>query len=937
MQSPLTRTPLLIALLATLLTLPSLAADANGYYEDGLKRYRQGARQEAMIQLRNALQQDNSHLPSRILLGQLLLESDRPGEAEQELLLARDQQADRALLDPLLARSYLQQGEHRKLVENIDPWKHGPETARELFVMRANALLMLGERTSAQWMFQEALQLAPDDAQALLGLARIHLHQGDREKASSLLSHVLGTDTGSAQGWLVLGQLRLEQGELEAALAALDRSLELDTGLAAARLHRVALLIDLGRAEQSAADLKQLQEQLPFEPMVSYLQALVHRHGGRREQSAAAMRRAHELLHSVDDEVLVQHAPSLLLAGELALQMGRLDSARMYFNTYLEDHPQDKGVRKRLASVMLSRNEPNSALDLLRPTLESVPQDHQVLTLMGRANLELADYGEAVQWFRQASVLAPEDKQLPLLLAHSELLTQNPEDAAAALETLTTPDGGNTDATLLLVRLRLQSGKVAAARTLLSELLAHQGDNPDALNLLGITYVADRQLEIARTSFEQVLEQHPGNLTALLNLVRLDISKGAFAQAVARLHGLPPLRARQPVVLSTRALLEERRGDWEAALALRRQAWEQDRRALQSGLGLVYAQLRAGRPKQALQAAESLQTVHPRDLTVLEAVGRSELAAGRAELAQLSFRRMTTLASYNSRQLLRIARLQLQAGDLRSAYWSLYKAVEANPDDPGGQLLAGSVELLLDKAEEAGERAATLLSTQPERYEGHLLEGEIALHKGDPDAAVEAFQRAHQLQASPVTVTRLQHALRLAGMSEAATELLQDWVKEQPQDMLNRRFLASALIRAGRHREALEHYRLLLQDSPDDPQLLNDLALLRLATGSPLALEPAQRAHDLAPQDPRLADTLGWILVSVGEAERGLSYLREAQSRLSQDPEIRFHIAGALAAMGRNQDAERELSDVLASDEDFAERSEAESLLEKIRRQAPNR
>src|SRR3546814_7859923 len=61
--------------------------------------------------------------------------------------------------------------------------------------------------------------------------------------------------------------------------------------------------------------------------------------------------------------------------------------------------------------------------------------------------------------------------------------------------------------------------------------------------------------------------------------------------------------------------------------------------------------------------------------------------------------------------------------------------------------------------------------------------------------------------------------------------------------------------------------------------VLNNLAWLKNELGEPNALDYARRAHDLAPDSPEIADTLGWMLVqSKDTAEEGLALLREARS-----------------------------------------------------------
>ena len=72
----------------------------------------------------------------------------------------------------------------------------------------------------------------------------------------------------------------------------------------------------------------------------------------------------------------------------------------------------------------------------------------------------------------------------------------------------------------------------------------------------------------------------------------------------------------------------------------------------------------------------------------------------------------------------------------------------------------------------------------------------------------------------------------------------------------------------------------------------------------------AERAVRSAPESSVALDTYGWILVTEGDAEQGLKYLREAVSRDS-NPLMRYHLAQALNELGRTSEAKLELDTIL--------------------------
>ena len=140
-------------------------------------------------------------------------------------------------------------------------------------------------------------------------------------------------------------------------------------------------------------------------------------------------------------------------------------------------------------------------------------------------------------------------------------------------------------------------------------------------------------------------------------------------------------------------------------------------------------------------------------------------------------------------------------------------------------------------------------------------------------------------------------------------------------------YLADRDLATKRYERAEQRYRSALQRTPDNAVLLNNLAWVSHELKRPGALEYAERAHDLAPDNPAIMDTLGSILAEAGQVERGLVLLGRAADAAPDAPQIRLNFAKSLIKTDRKIAARKELESLARLDERLPERQEAVKLL----------
>jgi Flp pilus assembly protein TadD len=97
------------------------------------------------------------------------------------------------------------------------------------------------------------------------------------------------------------------------------------------------------------------------------------------------------------------------------------------------------------------------------------------------------------------------------------------------------------------------------------------------------------------------------------------------------------------------------------------------------------------------------------------------------------------------------------------------------------------------------------------------------------------------------------------------------------------------------------------------------------------ALQLAQMAKERAPDDPRISDTLGWILYKRGVYQPALALLKESAAKLPDNPQVQYHLGMVYAQVGDQANARQSLIAAVGSPADFQGKDEARKTLASLR------
>jgi tetratricopeptide (TPR) repeat protein len=415
-------------------------------------------------------------------------------------------------------------------------------------------------------------------------------------------------------------------------------------------------------------------------------------------------------------------------------------------------------------------------------------------------------------------------------------------------------------------------------------------------------------------------DQRPGLIAALPRLFQRSPDPKAVLAALA-----PVLQAQtgalKPAALYAEARFAINAGENARALALTRQldqALPDSDDTMQLAIDLLPAE----------PQAESLITTRlqqkPNQHALRQAYGRTLVKAQRPADAAREFRLLSEATPDNPAVWLALGAIELELKHLPAAETALREGLR-RLDTPA----AGTDTEIKARAE--GRQSAWLMLSQAAEQRGDFKAAEAALQKVDGGGIEVKYRRASLLarQGKVAEARKLLQPAADASDTDARAALLAEaqLLREQRDyagaasvlkaaterfkedtDLLYEQAMMSEKL--GRFEEMEAQLRRVIELKPDHHHAYNALGYsfadrnLRL----PEAKELIERALKLAPGEPFIVDSLGWVEFRLGNLPEAAKLLRQAHAG-RPDVEIAAHLGEVLWASGAQDEARRVLAD----------------------------
>ena len=577
----------------------------------------------------------------------------------------------------------------------------------------------------------------------------------------------------------------------------------------------------------------------------------------------------------------------------------------------------------------MAKGQPHLAINILDPVLPKT-EDAGLLAMAAEANRQTGQARRAERLLEAAVKFEPKNPELHTSLGIVRLTAGLKQRGIADLEAAVALNPLHARADEALIFALLGEKQVERAEQAVSALEKRLPDRAETHTLRGAVWLAKKDDAKARVSFERALQISPALLPAAEALAEIDTREGKPDAMRQRTEAILKHDSKHLGALLTLARLDAAAGRQAESVARIRLALSAHPNAINAMLMLAQTQLQFGNAAEAVITAQQAAKAYPYDTRAFKVLADAQVAAGDTAGAIVTLTTLTEIQPAVPNWYQHLAMAYMSQRDYPSAENKILKALAMEPASLISQGLLGDIYLRTGALAKANQLAAQIQRERPKAALGYALEGNVLFVRKDYAQAARVLQKAASIEPNGDLLLRIHDAQSLLPGGKPADAPLRDWLKNHPEDVPVRFHLANSYNRMQQYREAAEEYREVLKRMPKDFRVLNNLAWVLHQSGDPKAIEFAEQAQKINPQDASTNDTLGVIMLGQGKFAAATQVLLKAVALDGANPEIRFHLAQALLKVGDTGRARTELRILLAAGKPFPQLEEARALAAKL-------
>lgn len=578
----------------------------------------------------------------------------------------------------------------------------------------------------------------------------------------------------------------------------------------------------------------------------------------------------------------------------------RLDQAERALRKAVKLDPRPDHY-KALAQFFLSRKRNVEAEQIFRDLIAKYPDKPQSYLDLAMFYMSQGKPVEAEKSILDAIHRNPEAPGSYIFLGNFYRRARAFEKAEQAYKNAIGKSKSPSNIRTLLADLNCETGKYDLAAREVESVLAADPGNPPAKLVRAKLLIHDLKYDQAQSILDRLIKDSPrwGEAYFLKGVAHFGKGETEFSmKAVDRAIGLNPRDANARTLRAENLLLKR---DFKVARDEAVKALQSAPYNLRAAIILGKAELSLGENDRAVKIFEELERHAPENVEILYNESAAYQAEGNVQKTRDTLEKILAIDPAFTPALVNLTRLLVRDQKADEAVARVNQAIQKSPDKAENLiLLAGLMDDYGNSPEQALQLLEKVRKISPELPIGYTMTAGILVRQGKAGEAIRKYKTLLELKPAfaeghMAMGTLLEQTGDYAGASAAYTKALE----------LRPNFAAAA-----------NNLAWIIANSPD-PDLGEALRLALIA-------------KEDYPEDPNIADTLGWIHYKRGSQKLALTQFTMATEKNPDMGTFRYHLALALLADGQTGVAKKELIRCLAANEKTPDHAEAEKLLKEI-------
>jgi len=588
------------------------------------------------------------------------------------------------------------------------------------------------------------------------------------------------------------------------------------------------------------------------------------------------------------------HQEAILLLADSAVKPDEIAAARQKLNA-LRAKGDSWAAHIALAELAFREKETNVAQAEVDAAAKLDPKAPAVNIARAKLASMHNQRQQAEDFLRQAAEASPLRSSRRLL--YVETKGTNIAEAKSLLDKWLKDAPDYVPAWAMRGRIALREKDYDECTRIAKTVLSWDPLSYDIRLLLARTLVLQQQTARALDEFDRLLTLHPRLPELHYETAVAQVQNGNLSEAIKHLDDALRVYPDFTDAVILRAELKMRTGAAEDAISSLITFLKAHPENNAAYLALAEAYRVQARWDDALAIYQAFIRNAPTVPEFQFAAGAVLLQEKKANQARPYFEEALRLSPTYTSAAEQLIDIDIQDKDFVSAQRRVDQQIKATTNAPGALILQAKLFIATGNSIGAEEVLNRVIKGAPDATFAYSILAQVYLKNREPNKAVVELQAA---------------------------------ADRNPKD-IGSRYLLGTIYRdsLGDNTRAKKWYNAVLEINPKMVGALNDMAyLLAEKMDQPdQAISYATKAHDLAPNDFSVSDTLGWIFYRKGDIPRALTLLADAIQKAPEtldsrtQAEIRYHLAMAYYMGGDQVLARSAFSSVMQLDQQFAQES----------------